>query len=1635
LTEPIPSWLNTPPTSEVDPPVVTRKQELPFGELSWEDFEKLCLRLIRTDGTVEHCQIYGVQGQAQEGIDIFARKKLNPKYSVYQCKLQKDFEPAKIRAAVAKFLEGNWVDRTDTFVLCTMESLRLTHRAEAIEEQNTVLKQRGITLLPWDSDELNARLKGRPEIVDDFFDRQWVNAFCGQEVAEALGKRLDGENFRRLRDRLRKLYRHHFENLDPGLPGMLSEAKLNIAIGSRFIEPDVEVRQDVSSSYEGAADSQTKSDLNSVNGFAEDITHSPRNSQESRKRIRSSVSQRRPLGIWLSEGHRSVILGEQGAGKSTVLRYLAIDLLCENPSLSAVADRWGDYLPVWVPFPMWTKMIASSDQSPPSLADVMRDWLHTLGEDGIWVLVEKALEDERLLILVDGLDEWADESAARIALNQLHVFMNLRNLPAMLAGRPLGFRKIGMNESGWQRAELAGFSTAQQEVFSQVWFEQRQRAQGGEADEDPAEISRAASARAEFFIAELSRSEDLTVLARNPLLLSLLICLRFENAALPRDRFQARKAILEHLITKHPMRRREAAFIPGDVSEFTPDVLSGILGYLAYRTRHDYPEGNVSNEELKKAIRQCLEDPEGDFAIARAEARTKAEHIFELVSHTLGILVPRSVTDSGFFHRSIQEYLAGFYLSRCPMSEQETLVDSRCLDTQWREVILALFYETGRREDIARLVQSIRGKVASPVDEYGRALLLAEVAFGPFGCSESLAAELAEEAFHAIEFGYWMPHREQLLRLVLDGLRSTPVKNKIQGKIRQWFPCRKEWRDSLYQAMTTWAPTSDVVACLIRGICDESVHNQMAAAQALAELGQGNIEIGDRVAGLVKSSAEPLIRAAAMECLVAGWLDHSDMEALTQAARASLSPELRLVAIKSMVSSKIHGQQDWEELLSLTAGGSGLHHLWKEEIPTLIVKGWPRDEAIKLACLEWLERPPAWDSNPDRESIYRTLIEGYAGDSEVAQLLAPEIRKGGFGALTHDIETWTLLCEGFSDSEEVRAAVNEFLSQGKFVEDDKQWAAINGMVPNVKDSLLSLLDGWAPQHATRALLDQWGMNDEQVSKKLWSMATGSVEVASNIAHLLPRIIGDQLECKSRLLELLRDSGCNRPDFVMSGLFSLGNVVDIAEVVDIALALNLWAENLKADFIRECLFGNCASDPRVRAMADRELARRGGLYAAVARTYGGENENIRARIIELCSSLPSPLRLLIAKRLSETTSDIDFSLSILMDYDFDPAPEITTEASIGFHNLLRESGSSVEESVQGCVQRMGATGIHYEGRRQAALSGLLSLNRLGDLLDKKAVKSDEHRPWWVPSIVTHRPNTALMVQLVKYWENLRNSVGPDLWERLHVSDRFSLWEVVAPWADRNPSLSAEILADAENERRTRQNSNLIRFIARHRPGTFLLADWCLQTLFDTKEAGSHITQEQLVAARVVGEHFKGDAEILGQIMCQSAKFVFSEQRIAALCEGWSESNEFQALWEQIVEKQPRLSTPVAWSLMCCKSFPDSVFEVMIDLLSRHESHYEYWFPWYVTPILRRLQTDDMLFEKMMAYLNENTFPSIKASFPRILAAARGLSPELLSWCRSEADRQLTSDFAEIGLDLSEGRMKPVIHSLSSLIVAL
>ncbi len=186
LQKEIPSWLETPPdTNKIDHPVETQQQELPFEKLTWENFERLCLRLARLEGNVEHCQLYGERGDNQEGIDIYATQKSSEKYRVYQCKREKNFGPEKIESAILKFIEGIWVDETDTFVLCTQESLVAKLRADKVETQREILKQKGITLIVWDKGQLEEKLKNKYHLVQDFFGKPWADAFCEKELANS----------------------------------------------------------------------------------------------------------------------------------------------------------------------------------------------------------------------------------------------------------------------------------------------------------------------------------------------------------------------------------------------------------------------------------------------------------------------------------------------------------------------------------------------------------------------------------------------------------------------------------------------------------------------------------------------------------------------------------------------------------------------------------------------------------------------------------------------------------------------------------------------------------------------------------------------------------------------------------------------------------------------------------------------------------------------------------------------------------------------------------------------------------------------------------------------------------------------------------------------------------------------------------------------------------------------------------------------------------------------------------------------------------------------------------------------------------------------------------------------------------
>ena len=1630
----IPSWLETPPLSQVTPPVETRLQDLPFGELSWKDFEKLCLRLARLEANIEDCRLYGEHGQKQEGIDLYARQKFAEKYHVYQCKRVKDFGPVKIKEAVSKFLEGEWINKTDTFVLCTKESLRSTERVNELEVQRTLLKAKGITLLHWDCNELSIKLKDLPKLVDDFFGRAWVTAFCGQEEANKLGKRLDAKGVGEFRKRLMVFYRHVFSTHDPGIPiATLDKANL-LPLEDRYVLPDVYDRRSISIPI---PEETTKPEVyeNDV-----EIRYSEATTIESsRKTIKSqrqsfAYQQRQSVENWLVASHRSIILGGPGSGKSSLLRFVAIDILQESPRLTVLSQKWGQFLPVWIPFALWTKIISNPATFTSSVSELIHSWLKSWNEERLWPIVEQALEDERLLLLVDGLDEWTDESAARIALDRLKVFIEQRNIPVIVTSRPRGFEHLGMQYTGWQLGELSDFSSVQQERLSRIWFSFKTRNLYQDSACDEHEIKRIVDTETMGFLTELHKSPDIRELAKVPLLLCLLIYHRFHNTRLPQSRFKAYDSLIEHLIAIHPRKRRSASFLTDVSSELADDEVKRILSHLAYYIQQHYGEGVIEHNKAINVIETYLKDSDHGFGFEQRESLRHSREVMEIGENMIGLLVRRSPKEVGFFHRVFQEYLAAYYLSRIPLSEQLSIVEIHCADPQWHETILGLFYVTSRAEDIKQFIDRIKIKLSrvNIIDRYVIDLLLCETTFGDFNCPVGLARELAEKAFEQIELGSWMPQRERLLQHIFDGLRSIKVKELVKSKLKNWFPCREKWRKGIFSAMANGPFIPEVVECLWKGLHDEEPHNQRAAARALADLAKGDLETGNRIASLAYNAIDSKIRTAAIECLLRGWSNHESIESILNDARYSMSPELRLIAILGKIQKHAQTEEDWKELVHLGSWDAGLDYHWRDDVALALMGGWPKSLKTKEACFSALQEGMQNQQKLERELVLRILLEGYPQDVDVVQFCVKEIKYQEYPFNILHSDAWQLLAQNFKDCPQIIAAIDEWIVKQDHREPEVSMAAMVGRTPIAKAKLLSSLNSSFPHWPANALIDGWGMKDSEANTALTQIAFSTADKASQIGHLLPKIIEDKVICRNRLIALLQDSKCARLDFAMNGLENMGNTQGDSEVVDIVLNTVLNRLNRKSwDYqnVVASLIVGYSSDMRVKELAKRGLSERDSSYTAIALAYRGDEE-IRKRIIEMACPLPVRLRTIITTYLGESSGDETFVMSLLKLYDHEQDGEVKTQASISYHERLKTSGQDTRPAIESLSESIVCYGPDREERRQAAFCGLAILDRLDVMVSaKERIGSDR-----LCGISINRGlslNVPLLRYILQNWDTIKASLGNEFWPRLSKWDSAPtrLWDVFCMFADEYPPPREEAIRFLETGKEKIATPNILRFLGKVRPKSNLLLEYCLKTLRIGEDQHDCSGEGAMVAAELLGTHFGGDVDILARIVLGRATEHVYDKVILALCEGWPESKELEHIFEVVSKQKRQLSLAAYVRLICRKSQSKVVFDGLAKILSSPNPVQLHNSRFVTRPVLRRLRTDDNLFAMLTDRLQNKPTSSEKATIPRLISAARGISNELRTWCIEEMNRQLSvTETPQIGVDLIAGELRPVLHSL-------
>ena len=153
----------------IRPPVIASPTELPFRELRWERFERLCQDAARTQGFSD-VQRYGKAGQVQHGVDFLG---VSPEGcgTAFQVKQQENISAPELREMVRHFADGPLITRHDAFVVCMSVE---ANDKNFQDELHRLREQHVFDIHIWDAADITHFLRREENLVRVYFGPYWT---------------------------------------------------------------------------------------------------------------------------------------------------------------------------------------------------------------------------------------------------------------------------------------------------------------------------------------------------------------------------------------------------------------------------------------------------------------------------------------------------------------------------------------------------------------------------------------------------------------------------------------------------------------------------------------------------------------------------------------------------------------------------------------------------------------------------------------------------------------------------------------------------------------------------------------------------------------------------------------------------------------------------------------------------------------------------------------------------------------------------------------------------------------------------------------------------------------------------------------------------------------------------------------------------------------------------------------------------------------------------------------------------------------------------------------------------------------------------------------------------------------------
>ncbi|WP_445245905.1 NACHT domain-containing protein [Microcoleus sp. OTE_8_concoct_300] len=345
-----------------------------------------------------------------------------------------------------------------------------------------------------------------------------------------------------------------------------------------------------------------------------------------------------------------MVLGQPGAGKSTFLRKMGLE---------ALKGKKGGYQQNCIPVFLELKSFTSSQID---IEKLIVEEFSICGFPSSEQFIAKALEQGKLLILLDGLDEVPTVNTNEV-ISKIQNFVDRYDKNSFIVScRTAAYRN---NFQRFTDVKIADFDDTQIEQFIGNWFQSEVDKQAGTAQKCWELLQKPEYAAAKE-------------LAHTPLLLTFL-CLTYDRSQnFPNNRSVLYKKALRILLEEWAAEKRiqKEEIYQGLSTELEGSLLSEIA-YTGFETDKLFFSQREVVEEIKTFLATNLNVPK----------HLDGEAVLNAIAVQQGILVERAEDVFSFSHLTLQEYLTAQYIAD-NNNLIEQLVTSHLSDPRWREVFL-----------------------------------------------------------------------------------------------------------------------------------------------------------------------------------------------------------------------------------------------------------------------------------------------------------------------------------------------------------------------------------------------------------------------------------------------------------------------------------------------------------------------------------------------------------------------------------------------------------------------------------------------------------------------------------------------------------------------------------------------------------------------------------------------------------------------------------------------------------------------------------------------------------------------------------------------------------------------------------